>query len=350
MHSAKIGVWFIQWIKYMRRSIKIRYIDFWDTFDKENFIVTKALSENNIVEIVNDNSADYVIYGTFGEQHWDVPDNCVKIFYTGENICPDFNACDYAIGFEHIDFGDRYLRLPNYYCTPHFLKSTKIMETGIYRNKSEEELFNRKFCSIVVSQSSGNPARLNIFEKLSTYKTVDSGGRWNNNVGGAVVDKLSFQSQYKFCISGENASHSGYTTEKIIEAYASGCVPIYWGDPSVSEVFNPKSFINATEFNSYDDLLSVVEKIDKDPSLYIAMIKEPIFLHPERDSIEAKYIEIVDFLDRIVNQPLVDARRRCRDEWGTKYINQRRFLLKKSNMSIIDFINDYLSSKCSRKL
>lgn len=35
--------------------------------------------------------------------------------YTGENQVPDFNICDYAIGFHYIYFQDRYIRFPLYH-------------------------------------------------------------------------------------------------------------------------------------------------------------------------------------------------------------------------------------------
>ena len=38
--------------------------------------------------------------------------DCVRIQCTGENIRPDFNITDYAIGFDFINFDDRYLRWP----------------------------------------------------------------------------------------------------------------------------------------------------------------------------------------------------------------------------------------------
>ena len=40
--------------------------------------------------------------------------NCARIFLTGENIVPDFNCVDYAIGFNYFSFGDRYKRIPLY--------------------------------------------------------------------------------------------------------------------------------------------------------------------------------------------------------------------------------------------
>lgn len=42
----------------MRRSIKIRYVDFWAACDFENHILTRALRENYNVQIVNGDSVD----------------------------------------------------------------------------------------------------------------------------------------------------------------------------------------------------------------------------------------------------------------------------------------------------
>ena len=79
------------------------------------------------------------------------------------------------------------------------------------------------------------------FDKLSTYKQVSSGGRFRNNIGGAVADKKAFQADHKFAIAFENTSYDGYCTEKLMEAFAAGTIPIYWGDPNVAKDFNPES-------------------------------------------------------------------------------------------------------------
>lgn len=80
------------------------------------------------------------------------------------------------------------------------------------------------------------------------YKKVDSGGKYKNNIGKPVENKRDFQMTHKFVIAFENTSTRGYTTEKIIGAYAAGAVPIYWGDPDVAMTFNTKSFINCNEY------------------------------------------------------------------------------------------------------
>ena len=66
------------------------------------------------------------------------------------------------------------------------------------------------------------------------YKHIDSGGKYKNNIGAPVADKLAFLSEGKFNIAFENSSANGYTTEKLIEAFAAGTIPLYWGDESVS--------------------------------------------------------------------------------------------------------------------
>ncbi len=291
--------------------MKLFFCDFWQHFDREGFIFTRALREHHKVEIVDDPAqADIVVFSIFGQSHLYVPDRCVKVFYTGENICPDFNMADYAIGFEYLDYGDRYIRLPNYYCTPFGVNATLRME---HRPQlSAEEALQRRFCAMVISAEpvGRETERQRIYRALCQYKTVDSGGRWNNNVGGPVPDKIQFQSGYKFALAAENSVHPGYTTEKLVEAFASGCVPIYWGDPEVTRVFNPDAFFRAADFASYAQLADEVRRLDTDSDAYLAMLSASPLVCPERDSYEVVYAKAVAWADHIADQPLPDAIRR----------------------------------------
>jgi len=105
-------------------KLRVAFVDFWQGIDLDNFILMRALREHHEVELCPMDEADYVFYSVFGDSHWFAPDRAIKIFYTGENCTPDFNACDYAFGFDHLTMGDRYMRLPNNYCTPRFLTTT----------------------------------------------------------------------------------------------------------------------------------------------------------------------------------------------------------------------------------
>ena len=131
------------------------------------------------------------------------------------------------------------------------------------------------------------------------YKKVDFGGRWRNNIGGAIGDryndfrtsKYHWLKDYKFHICFENSSYPGYVTEKLIQAFRAKCVPIYWGDPTLCDekyaeyrpVFNPKAFINVHNFDSLDFVVKEVERLDNDPQAFLAMLKEPMLLHTPKN-------------------------------------------------------------------
>ena len=94
-----------------KKAIRIKFMDYWDGFEERNlsvnigtpkeFLFLRLLKKHFDVIICDD--ADYVFFSAFGESHWRVPDSAIKIFHTEENLAPDFNACDYAIGFEWME-------------------------------------------------------------------------------------------------------------------------------------------------------------------------------------------------------------------------------------------------------
>lgn len=277
---------------------------------------------------------DVVFFSLFGQSHWSVPLSAIKIFYTGENICPDFNACDYAFAFEHLDFGNRYMRLPNYLATKHFRDIMLQMEQ-LDRSTFTYDMAKRKFCAFVVSNSNANGIRRDFFETLSEYKKVDSGGRYLNNVGGAVKDKIEFCSQHKFTIAFENTKHKGYTTEKIVDAFVAGSVPIYWGDPEVSRVFNPKAFIDLTHCETIAEMVQKVQAIDEDDDAYMQMLRENPFADTRFMYVE-QYTSVINFVANMLNDIQNGvARFYNREFWGSKYISERKIAFDKSDECLL---------------
>ena len=69
------------------------------------------------------------------------------------------------------------------------------------------------------------------------------GGRYRNNIGGLVKDKIKFLSSYKFSLSIENSSGDGYISKKIHQSFISRTIPIYYyGDYMINEYINPKIY------------------------------------------------------------------------------------------------------------
>lgn len=303
-----------------KKTKKIKFVDFWSGFKDqcENSLIMQILRKHYNVVVCDD--PDYVFFSTFGESHWGVPDKCVKIFQTGENLSPDFNACDYAIGFEWMKFEDRYIRFPNYLFYDRDMLHKMEHKHEITENY-DIQVEKPHFCSFVVSNHR-NPKRKVIFDELSMYKRIDSGGRYLNNIGEFVKDKIAFEGQHKFSICYENGSHNGYTTEKLVQAFAARTVPIYWGDPLVGKVFNKNAFIDAYSMNSIQEVLDKVKEVDNNADLYLQMLRTPA-LSTNAPSVDEEIARFEKWLINIFEQPLEKAYRRNREMHGRWYVERR---------------------------
>lgn len=253
------------------KTIKLYFSDFWNGFNpSDNFFIQQLqLNYNVILDSVN---PDYLIYSWNGNKHYRYK-NAIKIYFTGENDVPDFNECDYAIGFQPIRFNDRYLRMPLYVLYDCFPKLSNPKQ-----EISDAELLNRDFCSFVVSNAKGaDPMREYFFMELSKYKRIDSGGKYLNNIGGPVKDKYEFIRKYKFNLAFENSLAPGYTTEKLLEPLTENTVPVYWGNPEVDKDFNKEAFVFVNDFETTDKAIQEIIRLDNDDEAYLRMVRaQPI--------------------------------------------------------------------------
>ena len=173
----------------------------------------------------------------------------MRIVFVGESYVPDFNQFDCAIGFDDLTFGDRYLRIPLFAFYGDFRKLCSLPPLA---PADKGALLNRGFCSFVVSNEDGDPARIEFFRRLSKYRPVASGGKILNNVGGRVPDKSAFIAKYKFNIAFENSVVPGYTTEKVMEPLAVRSVPIYYGNPDIAADFDPACMVRVASRDDMD--------------------------------------------------------------------------------------------------
>ena len=284
----------------MKDILKIQFADHYVGFDPERNYFWDLLSAKYDLRL-SDNP-DVLIYTGFGRSH--VNFRCLKIFWTGENRRPDFNQCDFSFTFdEHSPDGKNY-KLPLY---AHYPNAYGLGDLSCITNRklssaeADEVRFQKtKFCSMVVSNARRDKKCEEFFFKLSKYKKVDSGGKYLNNIGGHVPDKLDFIKDYKFIMSFENASYPGYTTEKIIEPMFVRSIPIYWGNPKIATEFNPESFINLHDYATFDEAIQRIIQIDQNDELYNSMISAPCF-HDDRvpdyltdNAILERFAEIID--------------------------------------------------------
>ena len=206
---------------------------------------------------------------------------------------PDLNLGDYTIGHYHIIYLDRYFKYSIFLWTNY----------NDINNKREDllkEPIRKKFCAAVISNCKAK-FRLNFIEKLSNYKKVDIGGNCENNINKVVSDKIEFLSHYKFSIAMENSDGDGYLSEKIVESFLAGTIPIYYGDYFLDEYINPKSYILIKGEKDIENKIKYIKQIDESDELYKSIIKEkPIIDNNSTNKIDELDIKL--FLKHIFEQ------------------------------------------------
>ena len=140
---------------------------------------------------------------------------------------------------------------------------------------------------------------MNFINELNKYKKIDMGGRAFNNIGKIVDDKIQFLSSYKFSLAMENSEGDGYITEKIIDSFISGTIPIYYGDYMVDEYINPKSFILIKGEKDIPKKIEYIKKIDGNDMLYHKILRENIFNENYKKIISENFKEKIQFLKNI---------------------------------------------------
>ena len=274
----------------MKRHIKLNFVDFWDTFDPFNNYFYNLLKKYYSIEISDD--PDFVICSSFGKDYRKY--KCIRILYTGENTRPNFHRYDYAFSFDYTGNPNNY-RLPFYAFYINGCDLVREADVDFEKIMAEKT----EFCNFVYSNPKARK-RVKFFQRLSKYKRVDSGGRYLNNIGSPVVDKLEFIKKYKFTIAFENFSYPGYTSEKIVEPLKAYSLPIYWGNSLVHRDFNTKSFLNYYDFENENALIEKIIELDRNDDLYLDYLKQPCF-HGNKTSHFLDPESVIDHFNYLFN-------------------------------------------------
>lgn len=306
------------------KKIKINFVDFWPGFDKTNNYFYNLLVQK--YNVIIDENPDVLFYSCYNNEYLNY--SCTRIFYTAENIRPDFSACDFAFSFDY-NKKKNHFRLPLYSMYVELLGMLYKLET-IMRREEARRIWRTKtkFCCMVVSNPN-SPKRLAFFKNLSKVKHVDSGGFVLNNVGGRVANKAEFIKDYKFVISFENCEYDGYTTEKIMEPIHADCIPIYWGNKLVNRDFNPERFLDYNSFQSEEELIDRLLEINQNEELAIDMLLQPTFPVDKLSHKEEKE-EVLAILSDIVENP---AKPIAQQWW--KYVHGCKLLYRKNRKRLL---------------
>lgn len=270
------------------KTLKVSFSDFWGGFENNNNFWTLMFKRLNIpYEIVEDNS-DLLISSCFGSS-WLNKISKKRIYWTGENWFRMDTPITQLSGNSILKFFDMvysfdYNNYSNHYRLPLYLidciESNVTDFNQIIRKKTKEELksefINRKFCTFV--QGNGNcQFRNDYFNRLNQIEKVDSYGSLFNNTGIKLdrTGKIEKTKDYKFSLAFENSEYDGYVSEKIIDAFKSDIIPIYWGGSKINQEFNSKSFVDVNTLG-LNKSLEVISELNKNFKSYWEYYNQPI--------------------------------------------------------------------------
>jgi hypothetical protein len=117
-----------------------------------------------------------------------------------------------------------------------------------------------KNISIVASDKNYAPGHKLRHEFLKTHK--DKVDVYGSCIGMFLDDKIQSLKDYRFQIVIENCQTAGYYSEKLVDAFGSYTIPIYWGDPTITKVFDTSGMLIC---ENLDKIKAVVNSIYESP-------------------------------------------------------------------------------------
>ena len=185
----------------------------------------------------------------------------LTLFHTQENVRYDQVKADYSISFDLGVQSDRHLRFP------YWMEMLDWSHEGIIGNTNPRYGELIKISTLMSPLGNAFLARGNTCAMLSSHLREPRGSLYRaiENVipiqgFGAHFDKSikdhhssgflkkDILKKFSFNLCPENGLYPGYYTEKIPEAFNSGCLPITWADQNIDADFNPHAFLNLLPF------------------------------------------------------------------------------------------------------
>ena len=141
-----------------------------------------------------------------------------------------------------------------------FSNSNFLPIGGCWIRENEQNLYfeeKDKLISMVSSSkniTSGHKLRHTIINHLRD--NIDLYGRGYN----PIENKITSLKNYMFQIVIENTKEDYYFTEKIIDCFRTGVIPIYWGCPSINNFFDGEGIL---QFNTLEELELILTNINE---------------------------------------------------------------------------------------
>jgi hypothetical protein len=295
------------WKEHLKnQGSSIRFYNFWEFATPQEVWFYRFLIHRNLIngckKKVNFYSVlgplDGIKYRRFG----------IDIFYTGENIYADRfhlfqeyiqkHQFDFSLGFDPIET-ETYIRHPLWI---HYLfePESSFSDIQIRLEQLSHPLTDKReqFCSIVAGHD-WNGIRTEMIDTLQSIDFISSAGKFRNNTDELAIkfnnEKHPYIQQFKFNLCPENSNAEGYVTEKLFQAIAAGCIPIYWGSNNQpeKEILNQQAILFWNQHGDNQGTIKTIRELHEDETKYIEFISQPRFL-PNAAEVIWSYFQSLD--------------------------------------------------------
>ena len=136
-------------------------------------------------------------------------------------------------------------------------KNIHTKEWPLLVDNSLHKIYEKsKKISCIVSNKSFLPGHINRLQLLSSIdpNKCDLYGHGIN----PIVGKIEGLKEYMFSIAVENSYTNNYMTEKLVDCFLTGTIPIYYGCPNVGKYFDINGII---QFNTKEELDKIINDL-----------------------------------------------------------------------------------------
>ena len=228
------------------------------------------------IQITHDiNNADILLETHFGDSAFFRKEWTYSIFFSGEGSLPLPSHSDrytWVMGAQATP--NNFISCPLYLAYD-FCKPFEYVE---HQTVCPE----RSVCS-VISSPVDHRIRGMVLDLLRSHGiSVDNAGRRGNTIGYSIPGQyyespiLDFYKQYKLVCAFENTIMDDYITEKIVNVFRAGTIPIYLGSAKIAEYFNPERFVCVT-VDTLDSAIAEIRLLLSDNDAWLKKINQPIF-------------------------------------------------------------------------
>jgi hypothetical protein len=211
----------------------------------ENFEWDRNESKNEDILVITDN---FLVH--------DLPINKNAIAWLIEPKCISPNTYEYVKN----DYSKFDVILTHEKTLLDSISNTKFVSFGGCWISTEEQKIHTKCKNISTIMSNkndteGQKLRHDVIKKLGDK--IDKYGRTHT----PILKKIEGLKDYRFSLVIENCKRDYWFTEKLIDCFMTGTIPIYWGCPSIGEFFNTDGMII---FDKIEELELILENCNEE--------------------------------------------------------------------------------------